>query len=133
MAEPSWDHPDPTRLVAFGRGILDREEMVEVESHLAVCKACGQVLNTLPVDGFVDRLRTAQKHVDLAASLGIAAQSSGTPSEALDVAEFELASSIVLPGSHAAPEPGATFPAGKLDGVDTPDRELPGELGDHPR
>jgi hypothetical protein len=27
MAESSWDHPDPARLVAFGRGILDREEV----------------------------------------------------------------------------------------------------------
>jgi hypothetical protein len=100
MAEPSWDHPDPARLVAFGRGILDREEMAEVESHLAVCEACGQVLSTLPDDGFVDRLRTAQKHVDLVASLGIAAQSSGTPSEALDVPEFEVAS-VVRPARIA--------------------------------
>ncbi len=133
MAEQSLDHPDPARLAAFGRGLLDHGEMAEVETHLAVCEPCCQVLSTLPDDEFVGLLRTAQKHLDLATSLWIAADSSAAPSETLDVPDFEVASSFVLSGSHSSSKLGATLSAGNLDSSETPERELPAELADHPR
>ena len=46
MAEQSLEHPDPARLAAFGRGLLIDDEMAEVESHVAVCEPCCQVLST---------------------------------------------------------------------------------------
>ncbi len=67
MAEPSLDHPDPVRLVAFGRGTLNHDEMAEVESHLSFCEPCCQLLSTLPDDRFVDLLRSSEKLADLAA------------------------------------------------------------------
>ena len=133
MAKQSLDHPDAVRLVAFGRGFLNQDEMVEVESHLAACEPCCQVLSALPDDGFVDLLRDAEKQSDLAASLWIAAKSSAMPPETRDVPDFEVASSFVLPGSHSSSELGASVSPGNLDSSKPPERELPAELADHPR
>ncbi len=133
MAEQSLDHPDPARLVAFGRGILFDDEMAEVESHVAGCEQCCQVLSTLPDDEFVGSLRTAHNDLHLATSLWSASESSAATSETLDVPDFAVASSFVLPGSHSSSMPGPTLSAGNLDSSETPELELPAELADHPR
>src|SRR4051812_45225264 len=46
--EPPLDHPDPARVAAFSRGILDYDQMAEVEDHLSVCESCRQVLSSRP-------------------------------------------------------------------------------------
>ena len=69
----TMDHLDPARLAAFGRGILDHDEMAEVEGHLAVCESCCQVLCSLPDDEFAGLLRSAQTQSELALGTGSAA------------------------------------------------------------
>src|SRR5262245_19290475 len=106
MAVQSLDHPDPARLAAYGRGILDDHEMTEVETHFAVCEPCCQLLSTLPDDDFVGLLRSAKNHLDLDTCLRSAARPSSTPPETLDALDFEVASSDVSPGSHPSTELG---------------------------
>ena len=60
-------------------------------------------------------------------------QSGAAPPETLDVPEFEVASSFVLPGSHSSYNSGATLSAGNLDSSETPEPEIPAELVGHPR
>ena len=109
MAVQSLDHPDPARLDAFGRGTLDHDETAEVERHLAVCESCCQVLTSVPADEFVGLLRKAQNHLDLDTSLRRTAKSSSTPSETLDVPDFEVASSFVPPSPHSSSKRGRLF------------------------
>ena len=137
MAEQPIDHPNPARLAAFGHGTLNHDELAEVESHLAVCESCCQVLSTLPNDKIVGLLRTAQNQLDLSASLRSAAESRATPSGTLDVPDFDDASSLVPPRSHSSSKLGATLSAGNLDSSEAferhPEEELSAELADHPR
>jgi serine/threonine protein kinase/biotin carboxyl carrier protein len=137
MAEQPFDHPNPARLAAFGHGTLDHDELAEVESHLAVCESCRQVLSTLPNDKIVGLLRSAQNQLDLAASLRSAAESRATPSGTLDVPDFDDASSLAPPRSHSSSKLGATLSAGNLDSSEAfephPEGELSAELADHPR
>jgi hypothetical protein len=99
MNERTMDHLDPARLAAFGRGILDHDEMAEVESHLAVCESCCQVLGALPDDEFAGLLRTARNQSELAPSLWGAANLTATAPMTFDAPGFEIPSSFVLPGS----------------------------------
>ena len=88
MAEPTLNHPDLARLDAFGRGILDHDEMAEVESHLALCESCCQVLTTLPDDEFVGLLRTAQNPTDFATGRRGDASIAATPPSTLRRTRF---------------------------------------------
>jgi serine/threonine protein kinase len=137
MAVQPLDHPDLARLAAFGRGVLDDEEMAEVETHLAECELCCQVLSTIPDDEFVDSLRRAEGHFDSDANLRRTAKSSPPRSESPDAPDFEVALSYVPPGSHSSSELGETLSAGDLDNPETPgphsELDIPAELADHPR
>ena len=137
MNEQTMDHLDPARLAAFGRGILDHDQMAEVESHLAVCEPCGQVLCTLPDDEFAGLLRVAQNESELAPSFWRAATLTETVPMTVDAAGFEIPSSFVLPGSGSSSGVGSTLAAGDVGCSDSPElsleRELPRELADHPR
>src|SRR5438132_1249370 len=52
-------HPTTRQLEAFGLGRLDEAEALALESHLAECSECSRVLEELPADNFVARLRGA--------------------------------------------------------------------------
>lgn len=54
----AW-HPAPERLIAFESGELLEEHVPDVESHLAVCASCCEVLSNLSDEDFVARLRSA--------------------------------------------------------------------------
>jgi multidrug efflux pump subunit AcrA (membrane-fusion protein) len=80
MVEQASHHPDPDQLAAFGRGSLDHHEMAEVESHLAACESCCQVLSTFPDDDFIGFLRAADERSDSGTSpSGAASQPATTP------------------------------------------------------
>ena len=64
MAERTSDHIDQPTLAALGRGMLDHDEMADVETHLAFCESCCEVLSSLPDDEFVASLRTAADRSD---------------------------------------------------------------------
>ena len=136
MDEPTLDHPDQARLAAFGRGILDHDEMAEVESHLALCESCCQVLSTLPDDEFVGLLRTAQNHSELATVFRGDASLVRDGTHAFDVPDSEVPSSFYPHGS-APSVVAATLAPDHPSVSDSPDlslvRELPPELADHPR
>ena len=137
MDEQTLDHPDPVRLAAFGRGILDHDEMAEVESHLAVCESCCQVLSTLPDDEFVGSLRTAQQQSELATSPWGAVNRTATAPVTFDVPGFKVPSSFVLHGSGSSSTLGSTLAPGNPSDSESPElsleRELPPELANHPR
>jgi WD40 repeat protein len=52
-------HPTPENLTAFGLGRMSDEDSVAVERHLAECATCRRLLETLPNDSWVERLRAA--------------------------------------------------------------------------
>jgi hypothetical protein len=137
MTEQSLDHPSTAQLAAFGRGVLNHDEMAEVERHLAVCQSCCQVLSTLPDDEFIGLLRTAQNRVQLDTSLHSADNPSGTPSQSLGLDDLDVASSFIPPGSHSSSKLGETLSAGGRDSSGTREveagPELPAALVDHPR
>jgi len=137
MNERTLDHFDPARLAAFGRGILDHDEMAEVEAHLALCDSCCQVLSNLPDDEFAGLLRAARNQSDLDPSLWRAANLTAAARMTFDAPTFEIPSSFVLPGSGSSSEVGSTLAAGDLSGPESSDlsleRELPRELANHPR
>src|SRR5262245_46868758 len=137
MAVESSGHPDPARLAAFGRGILNHGEMADVESHLAVCESCCRALSTLPDDDFVGSLRSALNHLDQDTGPRCAAEPSPTQSEIAGASDLETSSSGAPPGSHSSTELGQTLSPGNLDNPETterqPELELPAELAAHPR
>src|SRR4051812_41651006 len=121
MAGQTLDHPDPDRLAAFGRGILDHDEMNEAERHLAVCESCYQVLSTLPSDEFVGMLRTAQKQAELAATPWGASNPTSTAPVISDVPDSGIPPSCVLQGAGSASDVGATLAPGNLCGSESPE------------
>ncbi len=137
MSEQTLEHPDQARLAAFGRGILDHDEMAEVETHLAACDSCCQVLSSLPDDEFVASLRTAQNYSVLTASFWGAANPSATSSETDAMPHVEGQASLALHDPAPTREHEATLPARDLNDPETPDRvlewKLPAELANHPR
>jgi eukaryotic-like serine/threonine-protein kinase len=52
-------HPSPQALAAFGLGKLPEAGAAAVAQHLEVCGACRQVLQNLPPDSFMGKLRRA--------------------------------------------------------------------------
>src|SRR3982751_5926858 len=99
MVEQASDHPDLDRLAAFGRGSLDQDEMAEVESHLAVCESCCQVLSTFRDDDFIDFLRTADERSDSDASPSEPASRSATTPVTFDASDPQASSSYHPEGS----------------------------------
>jgi serine/threonine protein kinase len=59
MLDGKLAHPLAERLSAFGLGILDPTETVEIEQHVKSCTVCCQTLWSLPDDQLVERLRQA--------------------------------------------------------------------------
>src|SRR4051812_41832012 len=52
-------HPAAEQLRAFGAGRLHAPEAAAIEEHLAGCDSCCQLLEQMPGDSFVGRLRHA--------------------------------------------------------------------------
>jgi hypothetical protein len=104
MQALTGEHPDPARLAAFGRGSLDRGEMSQIETHLAVCELCCATLCTLPDDEFVDRLRASQKLPGWSTAFYGEASVAATAQSEPETTGFEVPSSFVFsdvnPGSH---------------------------------
>jgi hypothetical protein len=97
-------HPDPERLSAFGRGLLDEAESAAIESHLADCAPCRAALEAVAEDPFIAKVRAA-------AQPGTRPEASGTTSRL----------------AHEAPTLAKAAPAGA-----TP-AEVPAALAQHPR
>src|SRR5262249_43611821 len=99
MEEHTSEHPDSVRLAAFGRGILDRGEMAQVETHLAVCESCRQALSTLPDNRLAGLLLTRQNRSGLATTPPGASELTATVPRTLGVSDFNVPSSF---GLHAS-------------------------------
>jgi len=131
------DHPDPARLAAFGQGALDRGEMAEVESHLAACESCCELLSTLPDDEFVDRLRASQKLPGWATAFWSDASVAATTQVASEATGFEVPSSFVLSDSKRSSKMVATIGTSGPSAPSTRElpleQELSPELLNHPR
>jgi hypothetical protein len=61
LQERTIEHPDPARLAAFAQGALKDAELADIETHLAVCESCCELVCSLPEDEFVGRPRESQK------------------------------------------------------------------------
>lgn len=61
MSERKADHPEREELLAYGQGLLESSSAQTLEQHLAECRQCCQLLETAPVDSFVDQLREAER------------------------------------------------------------------------
>jgi len=130
-------HPDSARLAAFGQGTLDHGELAEIETHLAVCESCCDLLSSLPDDEFVDRLRASQKLPgwatefcgDVSVAVTVHAESEATG--------FEVPSSFVFSDLSSGSEIPLTVDAVGRSGPrprEFPlEQELPSELLNHPR
>jgi WD40 repeat protein len=53
-------HPSADQLQRFGRGLLPPAEAAVLEEHLGACDACCRLLEAMPVDSFLGRLREAK-------------------------------------------------------------------------
>jgi serine/threonine protein kinase/WD40 repeat protein len=53
-------HPDTDQLHRFGRGLLAPAEAAVLEEHLGGCDSCCRLLEAVPSDSFVGRLREAK-------------------------------------------------------------------------
>jgi serine/threonine protein kinase len=137
MEELTLAHPDPSRLAAFGCGDLDRGELAEVESHLAVCESCCELVSTLPDDEFVDRLRASQKLPGWATAFWGDASVAATPQPASEATGSEVPSSFVLSDSKRSSKMVATIGTSAPSAPSTRElpleQELPPELLNHPR
>src|SRR5262249_5318124 len=137
MDEQRSDHPDPVRVAAYGRGLLDNDQMAEVENHLAVCESCRHVLSHLPSDEFVRSLRAARKQSELPTSPWSAVNLTATSPRTSDVPDSEVASSFIRHDSGSFSKVGATFAPGNLSDSESSElsleRDLPPELANHPR
>jgi WD40 repeat protein len=54
-------HPTADQLQRFSRGLLPPAEAAGLEEHLCVCDACCRLLEAMPGDSFLGRLREAQE------------------------------------------------------------------------
>jgi NHLM bacteriocin system secretion protein len=136
MAERTSDHPDPARLAAFGRGLLDGDEMTELEDHLRACDTCCEVLAGIPEDNFIGLLRTATDGRESVASGTGESAPTATEARAFDVPELEIPSSLVLhhPGPPTQLGPTSLDQGSASETQAIPrDGELPPELTNHPR
>jgi tRNA A-37 threonylcarbamoyl transferase component Bud32 len=52
-------HPSDNELAAFGLGLLDEEASAVLERHLAECVQCRAVVESSPVDAFLQKLRAS--------------------------------------------------------------------------
>ncbi len=136
MEELTLGQPDPARLAAFGRGALDHDEMAEVESHLAVCNSCCELVSTLPDDEFVDRLRASQNLPGWPTAFRSDA-SMAPPPPASKATGLEVPSSFVLSDSSCSakmpPTIGTSAPSTPSTRELPLEQELPPELLNHPR
>jgi serine/threonine protein kinase len=137
MDEQASGHPDPVRVAEFSRGILDHDQMAEVEDHLAVCELCRQVLSTLHNDEFVGSPRTAQEQSELATSPWDTVNLAATSPRVSDVPDSEVDSSSIGRGSGSFSDVGAISAPDNPNHSDLPEhsleRDLPPELANHPR
>jgi WD40 repeat protein/tRNA A-37 threonylcarbamoyl transferase component Bud32 len=65
MNEPNPSHPKPDLLAQFAAGLLDELQSCAVETHVAACESCGDLLDTLPDDAFVRQVRQTRQATDL--------------------------------------------------------------------
>jgi hypothetical protein len=61
-------HPSANKLAAFGLGQLDEAESAEIECHVASCAACRLLIENLPADSFVLKLRDSAESGSAATS-----------------------------------------------------------------
>ena len=61
-------HPSAQALAAFALGKLPEAGMTAVAQHLEACSACRQVIDQLPPDSFMGKLRAARASVSSASS-----------------------------------------------------------------
>jgi WD40 repeat protein len=59
MLDVDTRHPSADELQAYGQGCLAPEAAAVVERHVGACASCCQVLESMPADSFVGRLRQA--------------------------------------------------------------------------
>jgi serine/threonine protein kinase/Leucine-rich repeat (LRR) protein len=59
MTNRTVEHPDREVLRAYGQGLLSPDSTVILEEHLAQCEGCCDLLDQVPGDSFLDRLRDA--------------------------------------------------------------------------
>jgi serine/threonine protein kinase/multidrug efflux pump subunit AcrA (membrane-fusion protein) len=137
MAQGTFDHPDPDRLAAFGRGRLDHDEMTEVESHLAVCESCCQLLSTLPDEEFVGLLRAAQERSESTAGPRRDANQTASTPISSDVLDTQVPPSSVLDESGASSNAWSTLAPNPQSVCESPEvsseQGLSPELANHPR
>src|SRR5262245_50878816 len=58
MAQP---HPDAGDIHAYGQGLLDPLHAARIEEHVAGCESCCRILEAVPADGFLTRLRDSRR------------------------------------------------------------------------
>jgi serine/threonine protein kinase len=137
MEDDTLVHPDAARLTAFGHATLDDDDMAEVESHLAVCESCCQVLATFPDDEFARSLRTARTSSLMATGLWCDAGLAATAPNSCGGTGFDIPSSFVLTGSDPDSKLNSTIAASGSSVADERDlpveQELPLELLNHSR
>ncbi len=66
MSEGFTSHPSRDQLEAFVRGELNPTDHQAVETHIELCKTCGDLLHTIPLDQQKEQARSSSPTVDLA-------------------------------------------------------------------
>ena len=122
MAERTLDHLDQATLAALGRGMLDGDEMAAVETHLAVCESCCEVLTSLPDDEFVASLRTARSRSNPTTGIWHTIKPNARPSETCDVPDFTDQPSFETRDDAFSSEWEPTLPAGDSNDTEKDER-----------
>ena len=104
-------HPSQAQLAAFGLGKLDPEESAAVESHVAQCDCCCQLLKEVADDTLVAMLRDKD-----------------TESESSAPGAMDDAGASTVDGTSDA----GSGESGQVDPLEV-DLDVPEELADHPR
>ena len=130
-------HLDQATLSAFGRGLLGRDEMNEVETHLAICDSCCDALSSVPDDEFVASIRIAQTILDATADIWGKAPPSMTRSERVELSNSADRTTSLSRDSASSSERVTAFSVTDENDFETTERRLeqtlPAELANHPR
>src|SRR6516165_9886308 len=97
LASPEL-HPDAALLRAFGLGLADAGSIAEIEDHLEACAACCLVVQSVPEDGFVRRVRTSRVNTSGSAlplsGVSVAPAEVAVPDELIEHARYRVLKSL---------------------------------------
>jgi WD40 repeat protein/serine/threonine protein kinase len=92
MIQTQAQHPASSELSDFGQGRLTPEAAAAIEQHIAACESCCRLLEEMPPDSFVGRLRVAEPAIGTTADAGSGAITAvvGVPTQLIDHPRYRV-------------------------------------------